>query len=1204
MRVFLLVALLFASALGQCGFDVNWPSIGTIQLAGSTSSSFTISGNQQVILDVRTAGTLTLSNCGQSSADSQFEVVNENGGVVGYVDDYCGLQTQLTVNLGVGIFRFSIYRYYCSSGITSPVSFTWTQTGGAALSCAVSSNWPALATISGSGVFDLQTGTYSTLSLSGSAQVAISTCGTTLDTEIIVWSVAAGAQVIFNDDSATCGLGSYINLPLVGGTYLIYVFINPCNGNAGTTITTQFDINYVQSPVCGVSSSWPQAAAITGGYSSGSGQIALATGQYAQITLQAPGTLHFDTCGLAGFDSSIQLWHVSLGAMLAYNDDSCGLQSSMDIALPAGTYQLFLYRFYCNNDGSSSNINWNWAPSVVPNNYCPVSPAWSGSGTITPASFGTSSGSFSLSTGSFYNFALNVPGHLTLTNCGQNPADTQFILTDASGNQIFYSDDSCSSLASTIDIDLNPGVYKLFVYQYYCNVNGMTTPVSYTFTSAVVDASCDFWATWPEVNVLSFGNFHSSGQVGVSTSSYSSLYFATSGTIFLDTCNVASFDTMLQVVDGNFVEVAFNDDCCGLQSCVSFAVPAGSYYRVYLWRFYCSADGSSSSLNYYFIPDSYPSSCGNIPSSWGEYASVSIPDAPSSGTFNSVTGTFVTIYVPSTGTLTLSNCGIFGDDSEFMLYSFESGQVAFVDDYCGLQSQITVSGLAMGVYRFYLWRFNCNNNGINSNVNWNFMPDIINAQCPIYTSWPEVYSFSLDAMSTSGSFGFASQQFATFTVSAVGTLTVSTCGQTNDDTSLILVDANAFAQVLYVDDSCGVQTSLSAVLNPGTYRVYLFRYYCNADESSNILYSWTTGPYACPVDPSWGYAGDISLGASASSGTFPMSVATFYSFSLYSAGTLTVNNCAYTTANTQILLVDPNSGTQIAFDDNGCGSLASAISVGLNAGTYYFYLYGAPCLVDGAANSNFDFTWTPLPQTQCPIDTAWGQGPSALSLDSTYQNGQFDAFEGSYATFQANVDGTLHITACGLAGFDTQFLVVDSNGVQVGYNDDSCGLASTLDLALAPGTYRMYLYTFYCGNNGASTSVSYLWTPNHVNAYCGFETTWPVFSSVDMSASSGTFTAQEATVSQLVFTSSGTVTLSNCGLASFDSMFLVFSTNSYTQVAANDDSCGTYQSTITFDFVPGTYNFYLYTYRCNSNVGTQSSVSWSIAGGSSTTGTT
>jgi hypothetical protein len=175
--------------------------------------------------------------------------------------------------------------------------------------------------------------------------------------------------------------------------------------------------------------------------------------------------------------------------------------------------------------------------------------------------------SATVNTADFY-FTLSAGTTITLGTCGVNGAsgsgDTYLRFFDPSGVQVAVNDDACGALSN-------------FSY---------TVPVSGTY---LLRAGC-------------FGNTACSGTVGYAinavvltystsftnsaTVNTANVYFNLSAgtTITLGTCGVSgasgSGDTYLRFYNPSGLQVAFNDDACGLLSNFSYTVPVSGTYML------------------------------------------------------------------------------------------------------------------------------------------------------------------------------------------------------------------------------------------------------------------------------------------------------------------------------------------------------------------------------------------------------------------------------------------------------------------------------------------------------------------------------------------------------------------------------------------------------------------------------------------------
>ncbi|MFK7784395.1 MAG: hypothetical protein AB8B56_04715 [Crocinitomicaceae bacterium] len=80
-------------------------------------------------------------------------------------------------------------------------------------------------------------------------------------------------------------------------------------------------------------------------------------GEYNLITnLQAGSTYTFETCGDTDFDTQLSLFNDATGALVGYNDDACGLQSSVTFVSDGSNVRVSLDRFNCQDESTCMTI--------------------------------------------------------------------------------------------------------------------------------------------------------------------------------------------------------------------------------------------------------------------------------------------------------------------------------------------------------------------------------------------------------------------------------------------------------------------------------------------------------------------------------------------------------------------------------------------------------------------------------------------------------------------------------------------------------------------------------------------------------------------------------------------------------------------------------------------------------------------------------
>ncbi|MBE2247464.1 MAG: hypothetical protein IAE67_09420, partial [Candidatus Competibacteraceae bacterium] len=94
-------------------------------------------------------------------------------------------------------------------------------------------------------------------------------------------------------------------------------------------------------------------------------------GEYVTVNVTAGNTYTFSTCGSSTFDSQLTLYNSTGTTVLGYNDDGCGLQSTITwVATYTGTVQILLDQYNCLSNTTCMNLTVSCSPPAGGGSGC------------------------------------------------------------------------------------------------------------------------------------------------------------------------------------------------------------------------------------------------------------------------------------------------------------------------------------------------------------------------------------------------------------------------------------------------------------------------------------------------------------------------------------------------------------------------------------------------------------------------------------------------------------------------------------------------------------------------------------------------------------------------------------------------------------------------------------------------------------------
>jgi hypothetical protein len=160
----------------------------------------------------------------------------------------------------------------------------------------------------------------------------------------------AGAQVAFSDDGANCGGLSYFSYKVPAGSGGTYQIRAGCGGSFGCSGTVAWEViggTPLPPPPPPTVGSFPYSATNTNSATQNTTNV--------DVPAAAGQTIAVGTCTLPGAsgtgDTYLRLYDAT-GSQVAYNDDRCGLLSSLTYVVPAGKAGTYQVRAGCYSSGT------------------------------------------------------------------------------------------------------------------------------------------------------------------------------------------------------------------------------------------------------------------------------------------------------------------------------------------------------------------------------------------------------------------------------------------------------------------------------------------------------------------------------------------------------------------------------------------------------------------------------------------------------------------------------------------------------------------------------------------------------------------------------------------------------------------------------------------------------------------------------------
>ncbi len=432
------------------------------------------------------------------------------------------------------------------------------------------------------------------------------------DTTLAVFDACGGTQIACDDDSDPNGFRSRISGLTVtpGQTYFIRTASwNVSAGGAGVlTITESFtppaagDVCSSAVPITVASSpvSFDTAAGGINNNSTTTCGGGAGNDIFYSYTAGVTGQTSLSFCG-SSYDTVVQVLDACGGAVIACNDDSCGLQSETSFLTTVGTTYIIQVDGFGALGSGSGAFTITEVPATVPgnDNCATASVAVAGSnpfantfatndGLVASCAFGGGPDSNDV----WFSYTPTTSGFVQFDTLGSTALDdtTLAIFDECGGTEIACNDDAGTGLLSRIVLNVTAGEdYFVRVASFDGAATGagdlaITEGVSPPPANDLCANAIAF--TGGTVSPIAFDTTLAASEGtnpcgGAGPDIFYAYTASVSGTAVISTCG-STFDTTLQAYDGcgGLAVGGCSDDSCGAQSEVTICVTAGTTYII------------------------------------------------------------------------------------------------------------------------------------------------------------------------------------------------------------------------------------------------------------------------------------------------------------------------------------------------------------------------------------------------------------------------------------------------------------------------------------------------------------------------------------------------------------------------------------------------------------------------------------------------
>ena len=252
--------------------------------------------------------------------------------------------------------------------------------------------------------------------------------------------------------------------------------------------------------------------------------------------------------------------------LLAYNDDACGFQSTVQKTLDEGTYYV-LVEGYSPADEGNYQLVMNCITTYPTITYPTINCG-------TALNDNTSNSQHNIGNSSpekIYQFEVTAAGTYEFSTCGGADFDTYLRIYDANMHLLAHNDDACG-FQSTVQKTLDEGTYYVLVEGY--------SPADEGNYQLVMKCIEEYPIIYCGRTVSGNTSNSQNNYGGVSNEDIYQFEVTIPGNYKFSTCG-SSYDTYLRIYQGNMSnEIESCDDCgpCSTRSVIETTLDEGTYY--------------------------------------------------------------------------------------------------------------------------------------------------------------------------------------------------------------------------------------------------------------------------------------------------------------------------------------------------------------------------------------------------------------------------------------------------------------------------------------------------------------------------------------------------------------------------------------------------------------------------------------------------